>query len=157
MKIYEKIAFLLNLCLLVIIIVKFLNLWSIASSFLIIMIIVLLYKVDFDLKIEIIEKKLAQIFKISEQLERVANRVLDIREEVRIGLYKIEEDFNSKLNEREKIIIEKIKSNEERIETNYRDIARKIIEIENRIHDIKSSLANYISYVEDLIKHEKKE
>ncbi|MEM5812881.1 MAG: hypothetical protein QXL09_02465 [Candidatus Aenigmatarchaeota archaeon] len=157
MKIYEKIAFLLNLCLLVLIIVKFLNLWSIASSFLIIMIIVLLYKVDFDLKIETIEKKLMQLFKISEQLERIANRVLDIREELRIGLYKIEEDFNSKLEEREKSFMEKLKATEEKIESNYRDIAKKIIDIENRMYEIKSSLANYISYLEDLIKHEKKE
>ncbi|MEM5779495.1 MAG: hypothetical protein QXJ96_03715 [Candidatus Aenigmatarchaeota archaeon] len=157
MKIYEKIAFLLNLCLLVLIIVRFLNLWSIASSFLIIMIIVLLYKVDFDLKIETIEKKLVQLFKISEQLERIANRILDIREEIRIGLYRIEEDFNSKLEEREKIFIEKIKANEEKLDSNYRDIAKKIIDIENRMHDIKSSLASYVSYVEDLIKHEKKE
>lgn len=121
------------------------------------MIIVLLYKVDFDLKIETIEKKLMQLFKISEQLERIANRVLDIREELRIGLYKIEEDFNSKLEEREKSFMEKLKATEEKIESNYRDIAKKIIDIENRMYEIKSSLANYISYLEDLIKHEKKE
>lgn len=157
MKSYEKIAFLLNLCLLVLIIVKFLNLWSIATAFLIIMIIVLLYKVDFDLKIEAIEKKLIQLFKISEQIERIANRVLDIREELRIGLYRIEQDINSKLEEREKILFEKIRGTEERVENNYRDLAKKIIEIENRIHDIKNSLANYVAYIEDLVKHKEKE
>lgn len=157
MKIYEKVAFLLNLCLLVLIIVRFLNLWSIASAFLIIMIIVLLYKVDFDLKIETIEKKLVQLLKISEQLERIASRILDIREEIRIGLYRVEQDFNSKIEEKESAFIEKIRSTDEKVENKYRDLAKKIIDIENRIHDIKSSLATYVSYIEDLIKQDKKE
>lgn len=155
MKYYEKIAFLLNLILLVIIIVRFLNLWSLASALLLIMIIILLYKIDLEEKIDVIEKKLVSLFKISEQLERIANKILDIREELRIGLYKIEQDFNSKIEEREKVINEKIRVAEEKIESNYRDIAKKIIEIENRMHEIKNSLANYVSYIEDLIKSEK--
>lgn len=142
MNLYEKIAFVLNICLLVFIIVKFINLWSMAAALLVLMIIILLYKINFDIRFDLLNKRSSIIENISKQLENLAQTTLNIRDEFRKSVFMLEHKINAQKDDIE------LKMN-----NNYRELAKKVIELENRMNSTKKSLANYISYLEDLLKH----
>jgi len=141
MNIYEKIAFLLNIFLLVFIILRLISILSIAAPFLTIMLIISLYKISFDERIEEIKKKTLLIEKISEGIEKLMNSILQIRDDFMISTFRVEQ----KVEKNRKEI-------EDKMENNYRDVSKKIIEIENKMHEIKKSLASYILYVEEIAK-----
>jgi hypothetical protein len=145
MNIYEKFALILNLCLLIFIILRLMIIWSLAFSFLLVMLIISLYKISFDQKIEKIENKLYIIEKISNGLENIMESILKLRDDFMISVFRIEKKVE---NNRKEI--------EEEIENRHREMAKKVIEIENKMNEIKKSLAGYISYVEDSLKSDEK-
>ena len=141
MNIYEKIALILNLWLLIFIILRLMIVWSLAASFLLVMLIILLYKINFDQKIERIENKLSLIEKISESLEKIMDSILKIRDDFMISIFRIEKKAEK---DRKEI--------EEEMENKYREMVKKVIEIENKMNETKKSLTGYISYIEESLK-----
>jgi hypothetical protein len=71
--------------------------------------------------------------------------ILKLRDDFMISVFRIEKKVE---NNRKEI--------EEEIENRHREMAKKVIEIENKMNEIKKSLAGYISYVEDSLKSDEK-
>lgn len=147
MKIYERVAFALSIILLALIVARMIDLWYIASSFLILMLITLLYKLYFEKRIEELEKggkrKEALLNKIIETVERISGVVINIRNEFREATFSLEQRI---LSQREEI--------EKKMRKDYYDLADKIIDLENRINKIKKILGTCISYLEEKIRKE---
>jgi len=142
--IYEKIAFVLNIGLLVLILVKLLDLMVIASAILILMVILLFYKLNFDEKIRNIlrceKTKTEQINTILNHINTISSNVLSMRNEVRRDIFAIE----SRLHWQKSDV-------ELEIQKNYRELARKIIELENKLNHTRKTLAGYMSYLEERV------
>ena len=142
--IYEKIAFVLNIGLLVLILVKLLDLMVIASAILILMVILLFYKLNFDEKIRNIlrceKTKTEQINTILNHINTISSNVLSMRNEVRRDIFAIE----SRLHWQKSDV-------ELEIQKNYRELARKIIELENKLNHTRKTLAGYMSYLEEKV------
>jgi len=142
--IYEKIAFVLNIGLLVLILVKLLDLMAIASAILILMVILLFYKLNFDEKIRNIlrceKTKTEQINTILNHINTISSNVLSMRNEVRRDIFAIE----SRLHWQKSDV-------ELEIQKNYRELARKIIELENKLNHTRKTLAGYMSYLEERV------
>jgi len=142
MNSYEKTAFALNIILLVIIIAKLMAFWAVSSVMLIIVLIILLHKMNFDNAVEDVKEDLKKrnsaIDNTINQVDSVSKSILRIRNDLRKILFSLEQRL-----EAQRI------NNEIEMKRNYRELAGKIIDIENRMNSEKKMLTNYISHIEE--------
>lgn len=144
---YEKIAFVLSLCVLVIILAKLVDLWAISASLLLVMLSTLLYKLHLEGKIEEMEEKEKRreniLNKITEMVERIFGVVNNIRDDFRKSTFTLEQKLISQKEEIEK-----------KMRKDYYDLADKIIDLENRLNRMRKILGTCVSYLEEKLKAE---
>lgn len=101
--------------------------WAFGTAILVILLIILSLKVYSDKKIQRLdESRKMLIDKVSENLEKFSSSLGSMANDIGKSFYAIERKI-----EEEKIITET------KLERNYNDIARKVIELENRINEVK--------------------
>lgn len=140
-NIYEKLAFASNVGLLLLIMAKLLDFWPIAISLLIMLTIVLLHKINFDEKIDRIEKKQNEK---NETIDNAVKRVDEISE----SLIEMKLEFSREIMAYEQRIDMHQKEFGDKLESNFDMLAKKIMQLENRLNQAKRTLAAYICYLE---------
>lgn len=142
MNTYEKVAFLANIALLVIIITQLIQYWIIAIPMLLILVIILIHKINTDRKLqEWDENELrwdTEIKANSSRLDELNENVIE---------WKVENQ--KRLNEIEEKIENKRKESSDESERNFRQIVGRIAEVENRLNHTKRTLAAYMAYLEN--------
>lgn len=120
---------------------KLLDFWPIAISLLVMLTIVLLHKINFDEKISRIEKKQDEK---NEAVETAVKRVDEISE----SLIEMKVEINREIMAYEQRIDMHQKDFGEKLDSNFDMLAKKIMQLENRLNQAKRTLAAYICYLE---------
>lgn len=129
MNLHETAMFLLYVVAITLIVfsVIFSALWVIAAVLITVMAITLIEKIYFDIKLEVSDKKRRELIEtISGNLDIFSNRLGELRADMNRNTFVIENR-----------IIQERHNYEKEIDKKYREIAGKIIEIENRLSEMK--------------------
>ena len=131
MRYFDVLLVILYLIALIVIIVEFSGLWALASVLLLVLIISSLQKSYFEDVIKRVRKEKDDILnRISEKLDVFSNGIDIVRKEMEENSSYVETRLN---------VLQDNYSND--MEKTYRDMTRKVIDIENKLNSIKRTLA----------------
>jgi len=140
-NLYEKIAFAANVCLLILIMARLLDLWPVALALLLLLIIILLHKINFEEKIEKIEKKQQEK---NQNVDTALKRIDEMAE----SLIEMKVEGSREIMAYEQRIDIHQKEFDQKLEDGFDMLAKKILQLENRLNQAKRTLAAYICYLE---------
>jgi hypothetical protein len=147
---YEKLAFVANLVLLVLIVTQFLQYWIIALPMLLILIIILVHKINVDKKFRSWDDN---ELRWDTEIKNNSFRINELNENV--IEWKVENQRH--LNNIEEKLAKQKKDMDETNEKNFRMVVGRIAEVENRLNHTKRTLAAYMAYLEAKMKRGKGE
>ena len=139
---YDKILLVLYLIVIVIVVVELYDFWGIAIVMLLVLIITLVQKMDIVNKIEDGSRKRA------EALSTVLNRI----EYFSKNLFEFKQNLSRHLYGMETKIDEVRHEHEVEFEKSYRELAKKIFEIENKLTGVKKTLGAAFGSVDERLK-----
>lgn len=138
---YEKLAFAANIILIAIVLAGLLEVWTISIPILLILIIILLHKINFDNRLQEIEKTEDKRKKIIDtalvSIDELSAKIIETKLELRKEMMEMENRASRQKAEMEAAA-----------EKNYRELVGRIIMMENRLNQAKKNLAAYIWYLE---------
>jgi hypothetical protein len=141
---YEKVSFLLIVTILIIILVNFLNEVALATIFLLTLLIIIIHKIHLEERIDKLIERGEEQHKRLEYISQVTDSIL-----------KSIEDFKREIWKSFFVIENKIETQRDDFEIKlykqYRELAAKIIDIENKLNKTRKDLAMYVSYIEEKI------
>ena len=143
----DKLLLILFVAALALIVLGLFDFWLISIIFMLLLIISLMLKMSADEKIEKIEKNRS----------RLVTLVTDRLDGISGGIDNVRNDFNKSVFALENRVSEVKHSYETEMEENYRELAKKIFDVENKLNVVKKTLgAAYGSIDERLQRLEKK-
>ena len=147
MNSYDKVLLALYAISLLAIIILVGDLWALAILFILILIIGLLQKVSFEEELrheKIIRKK--SFFKIAENLDIFSDKIDTVKHDIDKNFFTLENR-----------IIETRSDYQKDIDMNYRELVRKILEIENRLNSTKKTFSAAFGAVDERLNHMEKD
>lgn len=149
MNIYEKVAFLANIALLVIIITQLIQYWVIAIPILLILVIILIHKINTDRKFQDWDENELrwdnEIRVNTSRIDELNENVIEWKVENQKRIFDIEEKISRQKKEADDLN-----------EKNFRQVVSRIAEVENRLNHTKRTLAAYMAYLENRMKAKEK-
>jgi len=130
-----------------IIVVAALSQWIGSIVLLLILIIVLIQKISTEEKIDDINEKRGKLIDtVSEKLDNFSNRTENLRQSLNKHMFVMENR-----------ILETRHEHETEMEKYYRELARKIFDVENRLNSVKKTLGAAFGSLDERIKRFEKE
>jgi len=134
---YESAAFLLTVAVLVIILLRFANETALSAVFLLMLLILTLHKAGLNERMDKLEesreKYAREAERISQAIDSIFRSVEKLREEMWKGFFAVENRMESQRNDFET-----------KLHVQYRELAAKIIELENKLNKTKKEMEVYL-------------
>ena len=143
---YDKIVLLLYLITLFTIVVA-LPQWEIAIVMLLVLIVVLFQKISVEEKIEEVDKKRGEIIDtVTERLDIFSRKTEHMRQNMNKSMFVVQNR-----------ILDIKNSHNTEIESHYRELARKIFDVENKLNAVKKTLGSAVGSLDERVKRFEKE
>ncbi|MFH0832127.1 MAG: hypothetical protein V1900_00170 [Candidatus Aenigmatarchaeota archaeon] len=127
---YNKLLLILYVITLAVILVEFFKIWGFAVTLMLILIIIIVQRINFEKAIDDMKKKRNQLIDIiSERIDIFSERIESLRLDMNRDMVMIENRISELRNNQ--------KAENER---NYRELARKMFDIENKLNSVKKTL-----------------
>jgi len=134
---YESAAFLLTVAVLVIILLRFANETALSAVFLLMLLILTLHKAGLNERMDKLEesreKYAREAERISQAIDSIFRSVEKLREEMWKGFFAVENRMEAQRNDFET-----------KLRVQYRELAAKIIELENKLNKTKKEMEVYL-------------
>ena len=144
---YDKVLLMLYVIVIVIVFLELHELWGIAAIVLLFLVIFLVQKINIEDKLGKYSKKREEI------LDNIMNRI----ELFSKNLDELKYNLNKHLFAVETRIDELRHDHEIEIEKNYRELAKKIFEIENRLNGVKKTLGSALGSLDERLRNIEKD
>ncbi len=143
----EKAMLVLYAIALIIIVVEVSAFWGVAITMMLVLVITLLQKMDTEGKIrDLNQKKERMLDLITERLDIFSSRLREIDQNLNRNAFNIE----NKIAETRHFV-------EDENERNYRELAKKIFDIENKLNSVKKTLGAAFGSLDERVKRFEKE
>jgi replicative DNA helicase len=121
--------------------------WEVSIVVMLVLIIVLVQKISTEGKIEEVEKKrVKSIDTVAEKLDIFSNKAEELKKNLNRNMFVIENR-----------IFEIGHSQQNEMEKHYRELARKIFDVENKLNSVKKTLGAAVGSLDERVKRFEKE